>query len=228
MRSKTLMIKQAWPSTLFLSDWEGFETHAPGLRAAILAEAAGFAQPVASGIAPAAKPPAGLVESPLGFFETSRDPHVQALARWCATNIRLAVSKVNGAEVTPERLQVVFSDSWFHVTNQGGFHDAHTHGNCSWCGIFYAEIGETALDPTGAAGNGVNRFYAPLSRGGLVSDYGNAYLRDAFLDVPPQNGRLVLFPSYLLHAALPYQGETDRIIVSFNSRTYITPDAQDG
>ncbi|MEM6905676.1 MAG: putative 2OG-Fe(II) oxygenase [Pseudomonadota bacterium] len=39
----------------------------------------------------------------------------------------------------------------------------------------------------------------------------------------PINGRLVLFPSFLLHSALPYRGDTDRIIVSFNSRTRIAP-----
>jgi hypothetical protein len=32
-------------------------------------------------------------------------------------------------------------------------------------------------------------------------------------------GTLVLFPAYLLHSGLPYKGDRDRVILSFNSRS---------
>ena len=228
MRQNTIMINEAWPSTLFLCDWGAFDQHAEGLTKAIRAEAGTYSEPVASGIARSAKPAEGLIESPLQFFRTNQDPHVQALAQWCASNIKAAVSKMNGGEVPPERLQVEFCDSWFHITSTGGFHDAHVHGNCSWCGIFYlnaGQSGEVPDDGANVAGNGINRFYSPISSGGLMKDYGNAYLGRSYLDVEPKNGRLVLFPAFLLHSALPYQGKEDRIIVSFNSRTRVAPGA---
>ena len=214
---------EAWPTVLFFCDWPEHETHRAALESHIRALAADFDQPLASRVATSAKSAEGLVESPLNFFELSDEPALAALRDWIEACLRHVVSGMNGSAVPPERLRVEFTESWFHITNDGGFHDAHTHGACSWCGIFYLASGDSARVPgTGAetAGNGVNRFYGPHNTGGIVRDYGNAYLGRSYVDVEPQEGRLVLFPSYLLHSALPYRGATDRIIISFNSRTH--------
>ena len=219
-----IVINEAWPSTLFLCDWGGHVQHADGIAKAIRAQAKGFSEPIASNIAKSAKPAKGLVESPLQFFNSTEDPDVRALVDWIGGCVRAAVAKVNGDGVPPNKLQVNFNESWFHITNEGGFHDAHTHGNCSWCGIYYVEAGDAdavPADGANVAGNGVNRFYSPMGWGGMVRDYGNSYLGRGYLDVQPMNGRMVIFPSFLLHSALPYFGKTDRIIVSFNSVTTV-------
>ena len=39
-------------------------------------------------------------------------------------------------------------------------------------------------------------------------------------DVDPEPGQLVLFPSWLAHRALPYDGVAERIVVSFNARVH--------
>ena len=36
------------------------------------------------------------------------------------------------------------------------------------------------------------------------------------LDIFPKNGEIVLFPGFLPHAALPYFGKSDRIVIAFN------------
>jgi len=222
----TIAINEAWPCHLFMCEWGDHAKHAPGIVSHINELAAGYDEPIASGIAKSAKPASGLVESPLNLFNTSHDADMVALRDWIANCVRAAVSKVNGDEVPPSRLKTEFTESWFHVTNKGGFHDAHTHGNCSWCGIYYVVAGDAQEVKAGGnnvAGNGINRFYAPISSGGIVRDYGNQYLGRGYLDIQPMAGRMVIFPSYLLHSALPYVGDTDRVIVSFNSRTTITP-----
>lgn len=38
------------------------------------------------------------------------------------------------------------------------------------------------------------------------------------IDVQPDEGMLVLFPSYLPHKAMAYEGDKDRIIISFNAQ----------
>lgn len=218
----TIAINEAWPSTLFLCDWGGHAEHATGLEACIREQADGFSEPIASQIALSAKSATGLVESPLQFFNSVDNQHLNALIGWIDNCVRAAVAKVNGGTVPPSQLEVNFNQSWFHITNDGGFHDAHTHGACSWCGIYYLDAGEAAEVPedgANVAGNGVNRFYSPMGWGGMVRDYGNAYLGRGYLDVQPMAGRMVIFPSYLLHSALPYRGNKDRIIVSFNSVT---------
>jgi hypothetical protein len=56
--------------------------------------------------------------------------------------------------------------------------------------------------------------------GGAHMDMGNAWLQQATLDVAPREGELVLFPAMLAHKAMPYIGERDRIIVSFNAQIH--------
>src|SRR2546423_1834813 len=83
----------------------------------------------------------------------------------------------NGNRDLPDRVRVEIPDAWYHVTNNGGFHDAHCHGDCSWCGIYYLQAGDNApAHPSGTnsgAGNGITRFYAPIGTGALVNDFGN-------------------------------------------------------
>ncbi|MEL7469208.1 MAG: putative 2OG-Fe(II) oxygenase [Pseudomonadota bacterium] len=225
-RQNQISVNPAWPSTLFLAEWPDHQQRAGAIADYIRAEAAGYSKPVASGVATSAKPARGLTESPLDLFEHTGSEDLAMLAKWCANMVRGAVANVNGDGVAMSRMQVTFTESWFHITNQGGFHDAHTHGACSWCGIFYLDAGnadEVPQDGANVAGNGINRFYSPISAGGIVRDYGNAYLGRSYLDIQPTNGRLVIFPSYLLHSALPYTGDKDRIIISFNSRTTLAP-----
>ena len=54
---------------------------------------------------------------------------------------------------------------------------------------------------------------------GHYQDYGNAYLTDTSVDPPISDGMLLVFPSYLMHSGLPYQGDQDRIVISVNTRT---------
>ena len=92
---------------------------------------------------------------------------------------------------------------------------------CSWCGIYYLQIGESGQRSDGGAPNGGNRFYSPLRVGGGYKDFGNQYLDFNFVDPPIQDGLLILFPSYLMHSGLPYHGEKDRIVISFNSQVTV-------
>ncbi|MEL6264771.1 MAG: putative 2OG-Fe(II) oxygenase, partial [Pseudomonadota bacterium] len=96
------------------------------------------------------------------------------------------------------------------------------HPGCSWCGIYYLQVGDSEPVEVGAP-NGLNRFYCPISTGGMVSDYGAAYLNAGYVDPPVRDGMLILFPAHLQHSGLPYAGSRDRLIISFNSRSYLGP-----
>jgi len=119
-------------------------------------------------------------------------------------------------------LKVEIAGMWFQIGNHGAYHDVHNHGNCSWCGVYYVQIDPPEArhaHPAFAENNGRTRFYGPyLPRlGGAHMDLGNAYLQRPHVDVEPEEGILVVFPAYLEHHALPYAGERDRIVVSFNA-----------
>ena len=119
-------------------------------------------------------------------------------------------------------LKVGIEGMWFQCSRQGAFHDVHTHGNCSWSGVYIVQIDESAqrvTHPVYGAANGVTRLYGPpfATLGGAFIDAGNAYLLPPSHDIEPVPGQLLLFPSWLAHQALPYDGELERVIISFNA-----------
>ena len=174
-------------------------------------------QPIESGVTPLRK--AGLYESRFDFFKRPL-PEIQSLRQFCAEAVSQAVFKLHqqatrGRERVPG-LTVDLHESWIHITRDGGYHEVHNHAMCSWCGIYYLDPGECTLDPP----NGINRFFSPIDI--MYEDFGTMAYPQKPISYPPAEGKLVLFPSYVRHLAAPYRGKRDRIIVSFNSRTYLT------
>jgi uncharacterized protein (TIGR02466 family) len=147
----------------------------------------------------------------------------EQLVRFIVDSVRQTVVLANqGAwsEAKPG-FQIAMRGIWFQISSQGSHHDVHTHGNCSWSGVYCLQVDPPEQRITNqnlGAANGVTRFYGPYFNrmGGAAMDFGNAYLQNAHLDIDPVPGQLVIFPSWLAHQAMPYQGKTDRVIVSFN------------
>jgi len=167
-----------------------------------------------STVAQAAK--GNMFESKFNLFLHDQ-PEVRRLKDFCLSTVHQIAAKLNAGHWDPaDRVQVIAAESWCHITRAGGYHDVHTHPMCSWCGIYYVEPGETDI----RSKNGVNRFYEPRINVNFYGDYATRYLyNEGSVDVPAKEGTLIVFPSYLRHSALPYQGERDRIVVSFNSRS---------
>lgn len=134
-----------------------------------------------------------------------------------------AANQAVWAELGAPRVRVVMVGAWFQAVNDGGRHGLHNHGNCSWSGVYYVDADPAerrVVHPGWGADNGVTRFHGPnLARsGGAHMDLGSAYLQRSAHDVPPDPGRGVVFPSWLLHEALPYEGERDRVVIAFNAQ----------
>jgi len=174
-----------------------------------------------------ADPAAAFYASHDDLLQRIRLPEWEQLVRFIVDGIRQTVVLANQRvwpEATPG-LQIALRGIWFQIANQGSHHDVHTHGNCSWSGVYCLQVDDDAprqAHPLLGATNGVTRFYGPHFNhlGGAHMDFGNAYLQAAHLDVEPLPGQLVVFPSWLPHQAMPYDGETDRIIVSFNASVH--------
>jgi uncharacterized protein (TIGR02466 family) len=154
-------------------------------------------------------------------------PEFRELLQFIAASLQATAQQAN-AGVWPEGshgLQLELTGVWFQIQNGASFHDVHTHGNCSWSGVYYVQIDrpeQRVAQPQFGTLNGATRFYSPLFPllGGAHMDMGNAWLQQATLDIAPQEGELVLFPAFLPHKAMPYTGERDRIIVSFNAQIH--------
>lgn len=161
----------------------------------------------------------GLYESDFDLFDVQLSS-LQKLVGFIRGSLALAVSVANNQEASPDAIEIQFVDSWYHITNDGGFHDAHVHHGCSWCGIYYLQIGSSGKGDGKSAPNGGSRFYCPFGLGGAYRDYGNKYLKTT-VDTPMSDGLLLLFPSYLLHSGLSYRGKEDRIVIAFNARAFL-------
>jgi uncharacterized protein (TIGR02466 family) len=172
--------------------------------------------PIESGVTPRRK--ANLYESRFNFF-THPLPEIQALREFCAQALGQAVIKLmhqaSGGRGNVPGIAVDLYESWVHITHEGGYHEIHNHPNCSWCGIYYLEPADCTVDPP----NGINRFFSPIDI--MYDDAGTEAYPQKPMSATPEEGKLILFPSYVKHLAVPYRGTRDRIIVSFNSRVTV-------
>ena len=210
---------KVWPTMFFTRRWNLYAQEGPGLLAYLRQLQADQSETIDSGVAVGAKPARGLYESNFDLFQY-QNASLQSLVKFIEGTLALAVCVANDQEARPQDLEIEFADSWYHITNDGGFHDAHVHHGCSWCGIFYLEVGASGLRTGKSAPNGGSRFYCPFNLGGNYRDFGNKYL-NASVDPPIENGLLLLFPSYLMHSGLPYQGEQDRVVIAFNAKSHV-------
>lgn len=119
------------------------------------------------------------------------------------------------------KVRVDLTGVWFQITNNHAFHETHVHGNCSWSGVYYVQSGAAGRKSRESGQpNGITRFYGPNLEymAGGHGDFGNLYLQASTWDSYPRDGGLVVFPSHIKHMAFPYEGEQDRVIVSFHAQ----------
>lgn len=174
-----------------------------------------------------ADPEAAFYASRDDLLQRIRLPEWERLVHFIVDSIRQTVVLANQG-VWPEAkpgLQIALRGIWFQMANRGTHHDVHTHGNCSWSGVYCVQVDPDVQRRSHrllGSTNGVTRFYGPHFNhlGGAYMDFGNAYLQAAHQDIEPQPGQLVVFPAWLPHQAMPYDGEADRIIVSFNASVH--------
>lgn len=102
-------------------------------------------------------------------------------------------------------------DGWANVLREGQYNTIHNHPSCFWSGIYYVNIG--APDPERRM-SGDLEFVDPRSGANMTSPVGSVI--DRGLRVRPQNGLMVMFPSWLKHFVHPYFGPGERISVAFN------------
>lgn len=160
--------------------------------------------------------PAGLFESRFEFF-TRREPQVQALRTFCWSALGDFIRELNTALHEGGPALSISSQTWFHVTRNGGHFGFHNHPMASWSGVYCVSDG--APDPK-IPNNGSLVFPHPNPAANSFLDIANATMKwpysqgNLVLNLTP--GQLVLFPSWLGHYVSPFAGAEPRITVAFN------------
>jgi uncharacterized protein (TIGR02466 family) len=107
------------------------------------------------------------------------------------------------------------SQAWVNINSNIGFNAPHDHPNFMWSGVYYVQIPQ---EITGKEGN--LEFLDPRSNiasvAGPLLEMKKYYASNVAFK--PDNGTIILFPSYLMHWVYPHFSETDRISVAFNLR----------
>ena len=154
-------------------------------------------------------------------LHTEGNEHFNKLIKFigkCFLTISNQANKKEIEKLKNPNFQVHILDSWFINYQKEGFVWPHAHGNCSWCCVYYVQIGKDA-----SSTNGSTYFQKPTPLR-TQTDFGSLYNKSLTLSSIPQEGKLLVWPNYLLHGSFPYTGEKNRIVVSANALVSLTKD----
>lgn len=166
---------------------------------------------------PVVHQPAGLFESEFDFFARD-EPCVHQLRGWVWSSLGEFLRNINPSLAAGTQGLRIASQTWFHVTRDGGYFGYHNHPMASWSGVYCVSDGEPSPD---YSNNGCLVFPHPQIATNTFLDATNATLRWPFshgnfvLTLKP--GQLVLFPSWLGHYVTPFYGRSQRMTVAFNA-----------
>lgn len=143
---------------------------------------------------------------------------VQKLREFCLRSLYRAIGELNGYDTAMLQRLHIATESWFHTARKGGYFGAHNHPLHSWSGVYCVQ--HDGDDPD--TDSGKLTFINPLSMATTYTDMAVANLKMPYSYAMRKDrlvpGQLVLFPSWLLHEVMPYDGDTQRITVAFNAR----------
>jgi uncharacterized protein (TIGR02466 family) len=117
-------------------------------------------------------------------------------------------------------------EMWANVSPPGASNQMHAHPGCVWSGVYYVDDG-------GGADSGklvlhdprfpMNRMAAP----DLVFA-ADGEMEDMRVEIAPEPGKLVVFPSWLMHSVKPHAGPRERISIALNVMAIPARKAQQG
>jgi uncharacterized protein (TIGR02466 family) len=118
-----------------------------------------------------------------------------------------------GAILFGERLRWLMKEMWVNVLDQGGRQAMHNHANSFVSGVVYLTPTHSGSQTVFMKSPGGTEF---LFRNDHAGTTPGEFSADKWISPAPEPGDMILFPSYLMHAVPPNQGDR-RITLSFNA-----------
>jgi len=154
-----------------------------------------------------------------GYGTISKNSYVidnevcKPLSDWIMDHFRKFATDVMRYEY--EELQ--FAQSWLTYKNPGQFHRAHTHPNTIIAGVFHYDVQEDdAAICFSKEARSYNRSYIEPS---LLPDFQNYPHSQEEIYFKPNQGNLIIFPSYLTHGVPPNTTNRVRKALGVNALT---------
>src|SRR5690242_1940161 len=118
-----------------------------------------------------------------------------------------------GSHLFGERMGWSIKEVWVNVLDTGGRQAMHNHANSFISGVVYLTPTHPSSQTVFMKSPGGTDFMFKNDHPGMTP---NEFCADKWISPAPRPGDMVLFPSYLMHAVPPNQGER-RITLSFNA-----------
>ncbi len=97
------------------------------------------------------------------------------------------------------------SDFWANINKPGSVNAIHSHSDWHWSGVYYVQGKDT-----GDIAFYSNQYLNQQTRQGLP--FGQSFT------ISPEDGMLLIFPSYLYHEVLKNESDKERVNIAFNIR----------
>lgn len=118
-----------------------------------------------------------------------------------------------GFHLMGERMRWFLKEMWVNVMETGGRQAMHNHANSFISGVVYLTPTHPGSQTVFMKSPGGTDFLLKNDHKGTTH---SEFSADKWVSPAPEPGDMVLFPSYLMHAVPPNQGER-RITLSFNA-----------
>jgi len=111
----------------------------------------------------------------------------------------------------PEKTKLFFGNAWVNINQKDNTNQIHLHHGSYLSGVYYVNV-------TPNSGNIV--FYRNFDQAYITSSFAkvvnNTAISGQTVSYTPKPGRLILFPSNLLHSVEASNDDGDRISIAFN------------
>lgn len=118
-----------------------------------------------------------------------------------------------GLHLLGERMRWLMKEMWVNVMDTGGRQAMHNHANSFISGVVFLTRTHPGSQTVFMKAPGGTDFLMKNDHKGTTP---NEFCADKWISPAPDPGDMILFPSYLMHAVPPNQGDR-RITLSFNA-----------
>lgn len=98
---------------------------------------------------------------------------------------------------------------WVNINKKGDWNAPHHHAPQDWSGVVYINDDQPPPQKRQAIQDGDIVFFDPVGPSWVKH-------RAATISHPAEEGKVLIFPSYVLHMVAPYSGNKPRISIAFN------------
>lgn len=130
--------------------------------------------------------------------------------RWlCSEILKISRVCISRSNTMPEGARIGIGACWANVNQAGDWNAPHAHFPSDWSGVCYVQVNRQNEETQKSRMDGDILFFDPLP-------LGPQYRRFPTISRRPENGKMFLFPSYLVHMVAPHFEADPRISVAFN------------